>query len=88
VPAPTLVSTGGITVLPLYAENLLSPSVVTRPLHGDVPTIDLIIGYKQGERICLAQALSFASGHRGGTGFADPTMIPIDIRGVFGFRIA
>jgi LysR family hca operon transcriptional activator len=40
-------STGGVTLLPLYAENLLSPSVVTRPLQGEVPTIDLVIGYNK-----------------------------------------
>jgi LysR family hca operon transcriptional activator len=40
-------STGGVTLLPLYVENLLSPSVVTRPLQGEVPTIDLVIGYNR-----------------------------------------
>ena len=48
-----VVSTGGITLLPLYAENLLSPSVVTRPLHGDVPTIDLVIGYNKANASAL-----------------------------------
>ena len=48
-----MVSTGGITLLPLYAENLLSPSVVTRPLHGDVPTIDLVIGYNKANASAL-----------------------------------
>jgi len=40
-------STGGVTLLPLYAENLLAPAVVTRPLQGDVPTIDLVLGYSK-----------------------------------------
>ena len=40
-------STGGVTLLPLYAEKLLPPSVVTRPLQGEVPTIDLVIGYSK-----------------------------------------
>jgi LysR family transcriptional regulator, hca operon transcriptional activator len=40
-------STGGITLLPLYAENLLSPAVVIRPLQGEVPTIDLVMGYNK-----------------------------------------
>src|SRR5438876_25997 len=40
-------STGGVSLLPLYAENLLPPSVVSRPLHGEVPTIDLVIGYSK-----------------------------------------
>jgi LysR family hca operon transcriptional activator len=46
-------STGGITLLPQYAENLLSPSVVTRPLHGDVPTIELVIGYSKASTSAL-----------------------------------
>jgi len=40
-------STGGVTLLPLYAENLLAPAVVSRPLQGDVPTIDLVLGYSK-----------------------------------------
>jgi LysR family hca operon transcriptional activator len=40
-------STGGVTLLPLYAQNLLSPSVVIRALQGEVPTIDLVIGYSR-----------------------------------------
>lgn len=40
-------STGGITLLPLYAENLLAPAVVSRPLQGEVPTIDLVLGYSK-----------------------------------------
>jgi LysR family transcriptional regulator, hca operon transcriptional activator len=40
-------STGGVTLLPLYAENLLPPSVVTRPLQGEIPTIDLVVGYNK-----------------------------------------
>jgi LysR family transcriptional regulator, hca operon transcriptional activator len=37
---PLVASTGGVTLLPIYADNLLSPSVITRPLQGEVPTID------------------------------------------------
>ena len=40
-------STGGVTLLPLYARNLLSPAVVIRPLHGQPPTIDLVMGYNR-----------------------------------------
>jgi LysR family hca operon transcriptional activator len=42
-----VVSTGGISLLPLCAVNLLPPSVVSRPLRGEVPTIDLVIGYSK-----------------------------------------
>ena len=40
-------STGGVTLLPLYARNLLSSAVVIRPLAGEAPTIDLVIGYNR-----------------------------------------
>ncbi len=40
-------STGGVTLLPLYARNLLSPAVVIRPLQGEPPTIDLVMGYNR-----------------------------------------
>jgi LysR family hca operon transcriptional activator len=40
-------STGGITLLPLYAQNLLSTSVVLRRLKGEAPTIDLVLGYSR-----------------------------------------
>jgi LysR family transcriptional regulator, hca operon transcriptional activator len=38
-------STRGIALLPAYARNFLPWSVVSRPLEGVVPTIDLVIGY-------------------------------------------
>src|SRR3954464_1089860 len=34
-------STGGATILPIYARHVLLPSVVLRPLKGEPPTIDL-----------------------------------------------
>lgn len=40
-------STGGFTLLPSYVQNALIPSVVARPLHGEVPTIDLVLGYNK-----------------------------------------
>jgi LysR family hca operon transcriptional activator len=40
-------STGGFTLLPTYVQNSLIPSVVARPLHGEVPTIDLVMGYNK-----------------------------------------
>ena len=38
-------STRGIALLPAYAKNFLPWSVVSRPLEGVAPTIDLVIGY-------------------------------------------
>jgi LysR family transcriptional regulator, hca operon transcriptional activator len=40
-------STGGVTVLPIYARHVLSPSVVLRHLKGEPPTIDLFMGYNR-----------------------------------------
>lgn len=41
-------STGGIALMPFYARNLLPPTVVSRPLAGASPTIDLSLGYNEG----------------------------------------
>jgi LysR family transcriptional regulator, hca operon transcriptional activator len=38
-------STHGLALMPAYAKNLLPRSVVSRPLKGEAPTIDLVIGY-------------------------------------------
>ena len=40
-------STGGIALMPLYARNLLPPTVTSRPLAGVSPTIDLSLGYNE-----------------------------------------
>jgi LysR family transcriptional regulator, hca operon transcriptional activator len=38
-------STRGVALLPASAENFLNWSVISRPLKGEAPTIDLVIGY-------------------------------------------
>ena len=40
-------STRGIALMPEYAKNLLPPSVVSRPLDGEPPTIDIAVGYSK-----------------------------------------
>src|SRR6202040_2472022 len=35
----------GLALMPAYAKNLLPWSVVSRPLEGETPTIDLAVGY-------------------------------------------
>jgi LysR family hca operon transcriptional activator len=42
-----IVSTGGVGLLPLYARNLLPKSVVSRPIRGAQPMIDLVLGYSE-----------------------------------------
>ena len=40
-------STRGLALMPAYAKNLLPSSVVSRPLEGEAPTIDLAVGYSK-----------------------------------------
>jgi LysR family hca operon transcriptional activator len=40
-------STRGVALLPAYARNLLPSTLTSRPLQGDVPTIDLVVGYSK-----------------------------------------
>jgi LysR family transcriptional regulator, hca operon transcriptional activator len=42
-----IASTRGIGLLPAYAQNFLPRSVTSRPLQGDTPTVDLVLGYKR-----------------------------------------
>ena len=36
-----------MVLLPLYAQNLLPKTVVSRPIHGAPPMVDLVIGYNE-----------------------------------------
>ncbi|RKP53394.1 LysR substrate-binding domain-containing protein [Pararobbsia silviterrae] len=40
-------STRGLSLMPAYATNLLPWSVVSRPIEGDGPSIDLVVGYNK-----------------------------------------
>jgi LysR family hca operon transcriptional activator len=40
-------STRGLALMPAYAKNLMPSSVVSRPLEGEAPTIDVAIGYSR-----------------------------------------
>ena len=40
-----IASTRGVGLAPAYIQKLLPTTLVTRPLEGDVPTIDLVLGY-------------------------------------------
>ena len=42
-----IASTSGVALLPIYAKNFLPLSVTSRPLEGEAPTIDLVIGYNK-----------------------------------------
>ncbi|MDB5708941.1 MAG: Transcriptional regulator, LysR family [Sphingomonas bacterium] len=46
-----VVSTGGIALMPLYARNLLPPTVTSRPLDGVAPGIDLAVAYNEASSV-------------------------------------
>ncbi len=48
-----IASTGGVALLPVYALNFLPRSVVSRPLAGIAPTIDLVLGYHKANNSAL-----------------------------------
>jgi LysR family transcriptional regulator, hca operon transcriptional activator len=50
-------ATGGVSLLPLYARNMLPPTVISRPLEGAPPLIDLVLGYSQDNTSPLLEAL-------------------------------
>jgi LysR family hca operon transcriptional activator len=50
-------STRGFVLLPAYATNYLPWSVVSRPLKGEAPTIELVLGYHRANRSPVLQAL-------------------------------
>src|SRR5882757_3717208 len=40
-------STRGVALLPYYARNFLTLSVISRPLAGEAPSLDLVLGYNK-----------------------------------------
>jgi LysR family hca operon transcriptional activator len=42
-----IASTRGVGLLPAYAQNFLPSSVTSRPLKGDTPEIELVLGHKK-----------------------------------------
>src|ERR1700723_1324221 len=52
-----IMSTRGVGLLPAYAQNFLSASVTSRPLKGDVPTVDLVLGYRKSNQSPILKLL-------------------------------
>ena len=48
-------STRGLALMPAYAKNLLPWSVVSRPLEGEAPTIDLAVGYSKANNSAILE---------------------------------
>jgi LysR family transcriptional regulator, hca operon transcriptional activator len=45
-----IASTGGVGLMPAYAQNFLTRSVTSRPLKGETPTVELVLGYKKSNK--------------------------------------
>jgi LysR family transcriptional regulator, hca operon transcriptional activator len=52
-----IASTRGVGLLPSYAQNFLPSSVTSRPLKGDTPTVDLVLGYKKSNQSPILKLL-------------------------------
>ena len=52
-----IASTRGVGLLPAYAQNFLPSSVTSRPLKGQAPTIDLVLGYNKANQSPILKLL-------------------------------
>jgi LysR family hca operon transcriptional activator len=52
-----IASTGGVGLLPAYAQNFLPASVTSRPLKGATPTVDLVLGYRKSNQSPILKLL-------------------------------
>jgi LysR family hca operon transcriptional activator len=50
-------SSGGVTLVPTYAQNMLTPNVVARALKGVPPKVDLVLGYAEASRSPIVRRL-------------------------------
>ncbi len=52
-----IASTRGVGLLPVYAQKFLASSLTTRPLKGETPTVDLVLGFKKSNRSPILKLL-------------------------------
>ena len=52
-----IMSTRGVGLLPAYTQNFLPQSVTSRPLKGDPPTVDLVLGYRKSNQSPILKLL-------------------------------
>ena len=52
-----IASTGGVGILPAYALTFLPQSLTSRPLKGNTPTIELVLGYKKSNKSPILKLL-------------------------------
>jgi hypothetical protein len=58
-------TTGGVGLLPAYANNFLTRSVTSRLLKGETPTVELVNRLQEVERVSHPQAFAFETGRVG-----------------------
>jgi len=52
-----IASTRGVGLLPAYTQNFLPSSITSRPLKGDAPTVELVLGYRKSNRSPILKLL-------------------------------
>ena len=52
-----IASTRGVGLLPAYAQNFFPSSVTSRPLKGETPTVELVLGYKKSNKSPILKLL-------------------------------
>jgi len=52
-----IMSTHGVGLLPAYTQNFLPSAVTSRPLKGDTPTVDLVLGYRKSNQSPILKLL-------------------------------
>jgi LysR family transcriptional regulator, hca operon transcriptional activator len=52
-----IMSTRGVGLLPAYAQNFLPSSVTSRPLKGNTPTVELVLGYRKSNQSPILKLL-------------------------------
>jgi len=52
-----IASTRGVGLMPAYAQNFLPSAITSRPLKGDTPTVELVLGYKKSNQSPILKLL-------------------------------
>jgi LysR family hca operon transcriptional activator len=62
-----ITSTRGVMLLPAYTKRYLPESITTRPVQGEVPTLDLVLAYHKANKSVVLKLLLSRIGQLGGT---------------------
>ena len=52
-----IASTGGVGLLPAYAQNFLLSSITSRPLKGEAPIVELVLGFRKSNQSPILKLL-------------------------------